>query len=105
MINARLMAQQTTPEKARLLEPGAKMARASPHLLAPERALLTEVKVVLSCVPTDVMATMITTEMSAVDEPVFMAVAPPSSWKKDTRGPDCRRRPRASPRRFRPPPG
>jgi hypothetical protein len=35
------------------------------QLFAPERAVLTEVKVVVSCVPTAVIATMITTEMSA----------------------------------------
>ena len=38
--------------------------------------------------------------MSAAMSPYSMAVPPPSSWKKDTRGPDCRRRSRASPRRF-----
>jgi hypothetical protein len=50
-----------------------------PQLLAPERALLTEVKVALSCVPTAVMVAMITTEMSAAISPYSMAVAPPSS--------------------------
>ena len=33
-----------------------------PQLLAPERAVLTELKVVLSCVPTAVTAAMIKTE-------------------------------------------
>jgi len=47
--------------------------------LAPERALLTEVKVVVSCVPTDVIAPTITTEMSAAMSPYSMVVAPPSS--------------------------
>jgi hypothetical protein len=51
------------------------------QLLAPESALLTEVKVVLSCVPTAVMGAMITTEMSAAMSPYSMAVAPPSSAK------------------------
>ena len=45
------------------------------QLLAPERALLTEVKVVLSCVPTAVMVAMITTEMRAAMRPYSMAVA------------------------------
>jgi hypothetical protein len=49
------------------------------QLLAPERALLTEVKVVLSCVPTAVMVAMITTEMRAAMSPYSMAVAPASS--------------------------
>jgi len=52
---------------------------AEPQLLAPERALLTEVKVVVSCVPTDVIAPTITTEMSAAMSPYSMVVAPPSS--------------------------
>jgi hypothetical protein len=41
--------------------------------LAPEIAVLMVLKVVLSCVPTAVMAAMITTEMSAAMSPYSMA--------------------------------
>ena len=45
--------------------------------------MLTAVKVVVSCVPTAVIAPMITTEMSAAMRPYSMAVAPASSRTKD----------------------
>ena len=52
------------------------------QLFAPERAVLTLVKVFVSCVPTAVMVAMMTTEMRAAIRHI-MAVAPNSSRKKD----------------------
>jgi hypothetical protein len=46
--------------------------------LAVERAVLTAVKVFVSCVPTAVIVPMMTTEMSAAMSPYSIAVAPAS---------------------------
>jgi hypothetical protein len=52
-----------------------------------DSAFLTVVKVFVSCVPTAVSATIITTEISAASSPYSMAVAPASSWIKEPRTP------------------
>jgi hypothetical protein len=54
-------------------------------LFAVESAVLTLVKVFLSCVPTDVTAAMMTTEIRAAIRPYSTAVAPASSRTKDAR--------------------
>jgi hypothetical protein len=56
--------------------------------LAVERAVLTELKVAVSCVPTAVMAVMITTEMSAAIRPLLDGRGPGFVLKERRKGKD-----------------